>query len=161
MGKDAQRFAAHATTDADWNTLIEDMKKFGTRFSYHMSPAPNTSTASVVGTTAGLLPIYKKYFVYTDAVAPSVNVAPKLSPENTRFYKEYVYMKMPAVIDMIATIQQRIDQAISFERIINPADTSPKDLYEYYMQAREAGIKTVYYVRSMSLDVKECTSCSG
>ena len=78
-----------------------------------------------------------------------------------RFYKEYVNMKMPEVIDMIATVQKWIDQAISFEWIINPAETSPADLYAYYIKSRQQGIKTIYYVRSMSLDVKECSSCSG
>ena len=114
-----------------------------------------------MGTTAGLLPIYKKYFVETNGVAPSVNVAPNLTPENTRFYKEYVHMKMTEVIDMIATIQKWIDQAISFERIIDPAQTTPADLFAYYIKAWQQGIKTIYYVRSMSLDVKECSSCSG
>jgi hypothetical protein len=29
------------------------------------------------------------------------------------------------------------------------------------MQAWKSWIKTVYYVRSMTLDIKECASCSG
>lgn len=161
LGKDVKWFKENSKMADKREELIWNIKKNGLRFSYHMSPAPNTSTANVVWTTAGLLPIYKKYFVYTDNVAPSVNVAPKLSLENTWFYKEYVNMKMPEVIEMIATIQKWIDQAISFEWIINPADTSPKDLYNYYMQAWKSGLKTVYYVRSMTLDVKECASCSG
>jgi len=161
MWKDADWFKENSNQSQKWQTLINNIQKDWLRFSYHMSPAPNTSTANVVGTTAWLLPIYKKYFVYTDNVAPSVNVAPKLSLNNTWFYKEYVNMKMPEVISMIATIQKWIDQSISFEWIINPADTSPKDLYEYYMQAWKSGLKTVYYVRSMTLDVKECASCSG
>jgi len=160
MWKDKRRFEQNSKYSNERSQLIDDIKAYGLRFSYHMSPAPNTSTANVVWTTAGLLPIYKKYFVYNDAVAPSVNVAPKLSQENMRFYKEYVNMKMPEVINMISTIQKRIDQAISFERIINPAEISPKDLYDYYFQGREQGLKTVYYVRSMSLEVKECVSCS-
>jgi ribonucleoside-diphosphate reductase alpha chain len=115
----------------------------------------------VVGTTAGLLPIYKKYFVETNNIAPSVNVAPKLNAQNMRYYKEYIHMKMTEVISMITTIQKWIDQSISFERMFNPAETSPVELYNYYIQARQQGIKTIYYVRSMSLDVKECVSCSG
>jgi len=107
------------------------------------------------------LPIYKKYFVETNNITPSVNVAPKLSPQNTRFYKEYVHMDMNNVIDMIAVIQKWIDQSISFEWMINPANVSPAELYSYYIKARQQGIKTIYYVRSMSLDVKECSSCSG
>ena len=161
MWKDKKRFEQHAKTKNNWSDLIGDMKTHWVRFSYHTAPAPNTSTASVVWTTAWVLPIYKKYFVYTDAVAPSVTVAPRLTPENQRYYKEYIHMKMPAVIEMVSTIQKRIDQAISFEWIFNPADTSPKDLYDYYMQWRKSWLKTVYYVRSMSLEVKECVSCSG
>jgi ribonucleoside-diphosphate reductase alpha chain len=81
------------------------------------------------------LPIYKKYFVETNSIAPSVNVAPNLNKENMRYYKEYTNMKMPDVIDMIAVIQKWIDQSISFEWMINPADTSPSDLYGYYLKA--------------------------
>lgn len=68
---------------------------------------------------------------------------------------------MNNVIDMIAVIQKWIDQSISFEWMINPANVSPAELYSYYIKARQQGIKTIYYVRSMSLDVKECSSCSG
>ena len=161
MWKDLDWFKNNSKYTDKWSELISSIKNSWLRFSYHMSPAPNTSTANVVWTTAWLLPIYKKYYVYTDAVAPSVNVAPKLSLANTWFYKEYVHMKMPEVIDMISIIQKWIDQSISFERIIDPATTSPKDIYNYYMQAWKSWIKTVYYVRSMTLDIKECASCSG
>lgn len=160
LWKDLNWFKNNSNNIDRWENLIWNIKRDWVRFSYHMSPAPNTSTANVVWTTAWLLPIYKKYFVYNDNVAPSVNVAPKLSMDNTWFYKEYVNMKMPEVIEMISTIQKWIDQSISFEWIINPADTSPKDLYNYYMQAWKSWLKTVYYVRSMTLDVKECVSCS-
>jgi len=129
FGKDESRFLNHTHLKEQWSTLINNIKNHGVRFSYHLSPAPNTSTSLVVGTTAGLLPIYKKYFVETNSIAPSVNVAPNLTPENTRFYKEYVHMNMPDVIDMIAIIQKRIDQAISFEWMINPAIITPADLY--------------------------------
>jgi len=70
-------------------------------------------------------------------------------------------MDMNNVIDMISVIQKWIDQSISFEWMINPANITPADLYSYYIKARQQGIKTIYYVRSMSLDVKECSSCSG
>jgi len=160
MWKDKTRFKQHTKTKLNREQLLSELQTHGTRFAYHMSPAPNASTANVIWTTAWILPIYKKYYVYTDAIAPIINVAPKLSKENMRLYKEYVNMKMTEVIDMVATIQKRIDQSISFEWIINPANTSPKDLYDYYFRARKSRIKTIYYVRSMSLEVKECISCS-
>ena len=159
--RNEERYAKHSYLKDQRAPLISDIKSKGLRFAYHLSPAPNTSTSLVVGTTAGLLPIYKKYFVETNNITPSVNVAPKLSTQNTRFYKEYVHMDMNNVIDMIAVIQKWIDQSISFEWMINPANVSPAELYSYYIKARQQGIKTIYYVRSMSLDVKECSSCSG
>jgi len=159
--RDEQRYQKHSTLKDERKKLIQEIQTYGLRFSYHLSPAPNTGTSLVVGTTAGLLPIYKKYFVETNSIAPSVNVAPNLNMENTRYYKEYIHMKMTEVINMITVIQKWIDQSISFEWLFNPAETSPVELYNYYIQARQQGVKTIYYVRSMSLEAKECASCSG
>ena len=161
FGKDESWFEKNSEYAQDWKLLIEDVKKHGTRFGYHQAPAPNTSTALVVGTTAWLLPVYKKYFVETNSAAPTVNVAPNLSQENFWYYKEYVHMNMSDVINIISTIQKWIDQSISFEWIINPMEVSPLDLFNYYFQAWEQDIKTVYYVRSMSLEVEKCESCAG
>ena len=160
LWKDADWFKKNSEMSDKWLKLIENIKKDGMRFAYHLAPAPNTSTALVVGTTASILPIYKKYFVETNAIAPSVNVAPNLCEDNFWYYKEYVNMDMKDVIDMVWVVYKWIDQSISFEWMINPATTSPRDLYEYYMKAHKDGIKTVYYVRSMSLEVKSCDSCS-
>jgi ribonucleoside-diphosphate reductase alpha chain len=68
---------------------------------------------------------------------------------------------MNDVIDMVSVIYKWIDQSISFEWMINPEKVSPVELYSYYIRTWEADIKTIYYVRSMSLEVKECVSCSG
>lgn len=161
FGKDEAWFKANSTMSAEWSELIKNVKKDWMRFAYHLAPAPNTSTAMVVGTTASILPIYKKYFVETNKFASSVNVAPNLNAENFWFYKEYVNMNMNDVIDMVSTIYKWIDQSISFEWIINPERVSPAELYSYYVKSWEQWVKTVYYVRSMSLEVKECVSCSG
>lgn len=162
LGQKSPWYEKNTSYGRDWKVLFEDMKKYGVRFGYHTAPAPNTSTAGVVGTTAALLPIYKKYFVETNVSAPTIRVAPKLDKENFWYYKEYVSMDMNDVIDMIATIYKWIDQSISFEWMIDPERTSPAQLYGYYMKSWEDGIKTVYYVRSLSGEVKDdCVSCSG
>jgi ribonucleoside-diphosphate reductase alpha chain len=140
---------------------MKKVKQDGLRFAYHIAPAPNTSTALVVGTTASILPIYKKYFIETNSVAPSVNVAPNLSQDNFWYYKEYVNLNMVDVIDMVSVIYKWVDQSISFEWIVNPQRVSPQELYNYYVKSWKQGIKTVYYVRSMSLEVESCESCSG
>ncbi len=162
FGRDSAWYTDNSTMAGAWLELITKIKKYGVRFAYHIAPAPNTSTSVIVGTTAGLLPIYKKFFVETNALAPIVTVAPNLAQKNFWHYKEYVHMDMNDVIDMISTIYKWVDQSISFEWLINPAKTSPAELYGYYMKAWKSGIKTVYYLRSMSGEVKEtCASCSG
>ncbi len=164
LGKDATLLTKETmNAHLDWKALLDEMKKVGTRFGYHSAPAPNTSTAGIVGTTAALLPIYKKYFVETNLASPTIRIAPKLNAENFWYYKEYVTMDMNDVIDMISVIYKWIDQSISFEWMIDPAKVSPKELYGYYLKSWRQGIKTVYYVRSLSSEVSKenCVSCSG
>ena len=162
LGKTEDWFIENTKDGKDWKKLFADMKISGVRFAYNTAPAPNTSTAGVVGTTAALLPIYKKFFVETNLSAPTVRVAPKLSKENFWYYKEYINMDMNEVIDMMAVLYKWIDQSISFEWMIDPSKVSPAQLYEYYIKSWKGGIKTVYYVRSLSGEVKDnCVSCSG
>ncbi|MCF7831170.1 ribonucleoside-diphosphate reductase subunit alpha [Candidatus Gracilibacteria bacterium] len=162
FGRKEDWYQKNSKMPEKWSKLIKDIKKDGLRFSYHLAPAPNTSTAGVVGTTAGLLPVYKKFFVETNVIAPTVTVAPNLSKENFWYYQEYPNINMNDVIEMIGRIYKWVDQSISFEWLINPAKVSPADLYSYYFKAWKNKIKTVYYLRSMSADVKEvCASCSG
>lgn len=162
LGRTLAWYEKNTPFASDWRTLFTDMKTHGVRFAYHTAPAPNTSTAGVVGTTAALLPIYKRYFVETNLSAPTIRVAPKLSKDNFWFYKEYTHMDMADVISLIAVVYKWVDQSISFEWMIDPAKVSPAQLYGYYIQAWEKEIKTVYYVRSLSGEVKDgCVSCSG
>jgi ribonucleoside-diphosphate reductase alpha chain len=162
LGKTADWFEKNTADGELWKKLFADMKISGVRFAYTTAPAPNTSTAGVVGTTAALLPIYKKFFVETNLSAPTVRVAPKLNKENFWYYKEYINMDMNEVIDMMAVLYKWIDQSISFEWMIDPARVSPAQLYAYYLKTWSQGIKTVYYVRSLSGEVKDdCVSCSG
>ncbi len=164
LGRDATALIADTKNPhLDWKSLLDEMKTVGCRFGYHSAPAPNTSTAGIVGTTAALLPIYKKYFVETNLSSPTIRIAPKLNAENFWFYKEYVNMDMNDVIDMISVVYKWIDQSISFEWMVDPSKVSPAQLYGYYMKSWKQGIKTVYYVRSLSSEVSKenCVSCSG
>ncbi len=162
LGRNLEWYEKNTPFADEWRTLFKDMAEHGVRFAYHTAPAPNTSTAGVVGTTAALLPIYKRYFVETNLSAPTIRVAPKLSKDNFWFYKEYIHMDMADVINLIAVVYKWVDQSISFEWMIDPSKVSPAQLYGYYQQAWEKEIKTVYYVRSLSGEAKDdCVSCSG
>lgn len=160
--KDEEWFKSNSQMSEKWIELIWNIKKDWLRFAYHIAPAPNTSTALVTGTTAALLPIYKKYFIENNMLAPSVMVAPNLNPSNFWYYKEYVHMDMSNVIELISRVYKWVDQSISFEWMIDPSRVSPQDFYNYYFEAWKKWIKTVYYVRSLSSEIKDnCVSCSG
>ena len=36
-----------------------------------------------------------------------------------------------------------------------------RQLFDLYLSAWELGVKTIYYVRSKSLEVEECESCAS
>ncbi len=155
LGRTREWYENNTGRTKDWGTLFDDMATYGVRFGYHTAPAPNSSTAGLVGTTAALLPIYKRFFVENNASSQTIRVAPNLTQENYPYYQEYIALEMSDVIDLIAEVYEWVDQSISFEWMIDPARTTPKDLYGYYFRAWEKGIKTVYYVRSLSLQVDE------
>lgn len=158
LWKDKKWFSENSTLD--WGSLLDEIKITWLRFWYNIAPAPNTSTASVVWTTPWLVPVYKKAYTESNSLVNSIRIAPWLNKENFWYYKEYTNIDLNKVIDMIATTQKWVDQSISFEWMINPEETSPKDLYDYYIRAWEKWLKTIYYVRSMSWDADKCISCS-
>ena len=55
--------------------------------------------------------------------------------------------------------QRHIDQAQSMNLYITN-DYTLRKVLNLYVQAWENGVKTIYYVRSKSLEVEECESCS-
>ena len=56
--------------------------------------------------------------------------------------------------------QRHIDQAQSVNLYITNEYTM-RQLLNLYILAWEQGVKTIYYVRSQSLEVEECESCSS
>ena len=56
--------------------------------------------------------------------------------------------------------QRHIDQAQSMNIYITN-DFTMRQIFNLYLKAWEEGVKTIYYVRSKSLEVEECESCSS
>ena len=56
--------------------------------------------------------------------------------------------------------QRHIDQAQSMNLYITN-DFTMRQVLELYLLAWRSGVKTIYYVRSKSLEVEECESCSS
>ena len=143
-----------------WQELKKDVMKYGLRNGYLMAVAPTGSTSNIVGTTAGIDPIFKKFFVEEKKGSFTPKTAPELNDETFWYYKEAHYINQLWSIRACAARQRHIDQAQSFNLYITP-DVKAKDILDLYVEAYKSGIKTIYYVRNRSLEMDECTSCSS
>ena len=56
--------------------------------------------------------------------------------------------------------QRHIDQAQSMNLYITQ-DYTLRQILNLYILAWESGVKTIYYIRSQSLETEECESCSS
>ena len=143
-----------------WQELKKDVMKYGLRNGYLMAVAPTGSTSNIAGTTAGIDPIFKKFFVEEKKGSFTPKTAPELNDETFWYYKEAHYINQLWSIRACAARQRHIDQAQSFNLYITP-EVKAKDILDMYLEAYKAGIKTIYYVRNRSLEMDECTSCSS
>jgi ribonucleoside-diphosphate reductase alpha chain len=145
-----------------WKDLAEDCRKHGMRNAYLMAIAPNGSSSLYGGSTQSIDPIYQVlyYDEKKNQVVPIV--APYLSPQTMFYYKPAHAINQSWSIKANAVRQRHIDQSQSFNIYIRPEeDNLGMKILKMYFQAWSSGCKTIYYTRSMSLDVEDCVSCSG
>lgn len=143
-----------------WLTLKEKVARQGMRNAYLLAVAPTSSTSIISGTTAGLDPILKRYFLEEKKGSMLPRVAPELSPSTYWYYKNAHLIDQNFSIRACGVRQRHIDQAQSMNIYITN-DFTMRQIFNLYLKAWEEGVKTIYYVRSKSLEVEECESCSS
>ncbi len=153
-------FDEHGYTNPKWQELKRDVMKYGIRNGYLMAVAPTGSTSNIANTTAGIDPIFKKFFVEEKKGSFTPKTAPDLNNETFWYYKEAHTIDQLWSIKACAVRQRHIDQAQSFNLYITP-QMRAVDILNLYIEAYKQGIKTIYYIRNMSLEMDECTSCSS
>ena len=162
FGKDASELQRRSQTDLDWKLLANIVQKQGMRNGGLFAIAPNTSTSLLIGCSASILPIFGKFYTETNGVLSTTFVAQFLSDETFWVYRENKNINQLDVISVVAEIQQWTDQGISFEPLLNlNTVTRATQIAEIYEDSMDAGLKTVYYLRSKVKNDKECTSCAN
>jgi len=166
FGKNKEWFKKNSDISEMWLSLLEKIKEHGMRNGGLFAIAPNTSTSMLCGVTASVLPIYKKFYVDKAAQGAVPICPPFLSQETLWHYTENQNIDQKIIIDTISNIQQWIDQGISMELILNlQKGINARDIYDYYMLAWKKKCKTVYYVRSITLNNErekdDCISCTN
>ena len=163
----------------DWTPVRKHVKEFGMRNSNTMAIAPTASTANLVGCIPTVEPIYKNIYVksnkegefivvnkYLVEDLKKINLWNRDMVNKIKFYDgsvqeiheipQEIKNKHKEVFDidqkwLILAAARRgkwIDQAQSINVFFK--GTSGKDLSEIYMLAYDLGLKTTYYLRTLS-----------
>ncbi|MEY8354782.1 ribonucleoside-diphosphate reductase subunit alpha [Lachnospiraceae bacterium 54-53] len=153
-------FKKRGYTSPEWKRLREKVASFGLRNGWLLAVAPTSSTSMIAGTTAGLDPILDRYYLEEKKNGLVPRVAPGLSPETFWKYKNAHYIDQKWSVRAAGVRQRHVDQAQSMNLYITNNYTL-RQVLELYLLAWEWGVKTIYYVRSKSLEVDECEACSS
>lgn len=144
----------------EWKELEYKVSNTGMRNGYLLAAAPTSSTSILAGTTAGLDPVMKKFFMEEKKGSMLPRVAPDLSLDTYYYYRNAHNIDQSFSVKACGVRQRHIDQAQSLNLYITNNYTL-RQLFHLYVEAWEAGVKTIYYVRSKSLEVEECESCAS
>ena len=144
----------------EWKEVRKTVALQGMRNAYLLAVAPTSSTSIIAGTTAGLDPIMKRFFLEEKKGSMLPRVAPELSDETYWMYKSAYLINQKWSIKASGIRQRHIDQAQSMNLYITN-DFTMRQVLDLYLLAWKSGVKTIYYVRSKSLEVEECESCSS
>ena len=146
--------------DDKWNKLREDVKNNGLRNGYIMAIAPTGSTSIISATSAGVDPVMNRYFLEEKKGSILPRVAPDLTPQTFWLYENAHELDQNFVIEAAAIRQRHIDQAQSINFYIT-TDFTMRKILNLYIKAAKKKIKSVYYVRSKSLEVEDCDYCAS
>lgn len=144
----------------EWKDVRKTVALQGMRNAYLLAVAPTSSTSIIAGTTAGLDPIMKRFFLEEKKGSMLPRVAPELSDETYWMYKSAYLINQKWSIKASGVRQRHIDQAQSMNLYITN-DFTMRQVLDLYLLAWKNGVKTIYYVRSKSLEVEECESCAS
>ena len=153
-------FIKRGYTSPEWNALAAKVKEQGMRNAYLLAIAPTSSTSIIAGTTAGTDPVMQRFFLEEKKGAMLPRVAPELSDRTFWVYKSAYNIDQQWTVSAAGVRQRHIDQAQS-QNLYITNDFSMRQLLELYLLAWRSGVKTIYYVRSKSLEVEECESCAS
>ena len=153
-------FDQRGYTSDRWQALRDRVATDGLRNAYLMAVAPTSSTSILSGTTAGLDPVMNRYFLEEKKGVILPRVAPELSMETYWYYKAAHVIDQTYSVRAAGVRQRHIDQAQSMNLYIT-TDFTMRKVLDLYLLAWQENVKTIYYIRSKSLEVEECDSCTA
>jgi ribonucleoside-diphosphate reductase alpha chain len=144
---------------SDWSRLKEQVSRYGLYHAYRLAIAPTQSISYIQNATPSVMPVVDLIETRTYANSTTYYPMPYLSRDNMFYYKSAYHMDQFKVLDLIAEIQEHVDQGISTVLHVT-SDISTRELARYYIYAAKKGLKSLYYTRTRLLNVEECVSCA-
>ena len=152
-------FEKRGYTGPAWRELRRRVAEQGMRNGWLLAVAPTSSTSIIAGTTAGLDPVMDRFFLEEKKSGLMPRVAPDLDASTYWYYKNAHHIDQTWSVRAAGVRQRHIDQAQSVNLYITSEYTFRRVL-NLYLLAFEQGVKTIYYIRSRSLEVEDCEACS-
>ena len=153
-------FERRGYTSDEWKSLSEEVKKYGMRNGYLMAIAPNGSTATIAGTSEGVDPVMSRFYLEEKKGSIIPKTAPGLCDDNYWYYNSAYNISQDWCVKINGIRQRHIDQGQSFNLYITTNYTM-RQIMNLYIEACKCKVKSIYYVRSKSLTVGDCESCSA
>ncbi|MEG1287207.1 MAG: ribonucleoside-diphosphate reductase subunit alpha [Clostridium sp.] len=153
-------FTLRGYESEEWNELREQINLYGMRNGYLMAVAPNGSTATIAGTSEGIDPVMARFWLEEKKGSIIPKTAPNLNEDNYWYYNSAYNIDQSLCVKINGVRQRHIDQGQSFNLYIT-TDYTMRQIMNLYIDAYKCGVKSIYYVRSKSLEVSECESCSA
>lgn len=153
-------FEIRGYVDEKWCELRDEIKKNGMRNGYLLAIAPNGSTATIAGTSEGIDPVMARFYLEEKKGSIIPKTAPDLNDGNYWYYNPAYNIDQLWSVQVNGIRQRHIDQGQSFNLYITNNYTM-RQIMNLYIEACKCGVKSIYYVRSKSLEVTECESCSA
>ncbi|APF23942.1 ribonucleoside-diphosphate reductase subunit alpha [Clostridium butyricum] len=153
-------FELRGYKDEKWCALRKEIKENGMRNGYLLAVAPNGSTATIAATSEGIDPVMARFYLEEKKGSIIPKTAPDLNDDNYWYYNPAYNIDQAWSVQMNGIRQRHIDQGQSFNLYITNNYTM-RQIMNLYIEACKCGVKSIYYVRSKSLEVTECESCSA
>ena len=153
-------FDRRGYTAPHWQELRQRVATHGLRNAWLLAIAPTSSTSIIAGTTAGTDPVMKLFFLEEKKSGLMPRVAPELTLQTLWLYKNAHHIDQTWSVRAAGVRQRHIDQAQSMNLYITHEYTL-RQILQLYILAWECGVKTIYYIRSKSLEVEECELCAS
>lgn len=190
LGKERGRvIPVDSTERLPWKTVRDHVAQFGMRNSNCLAVAPTATTANIVGCVPTIEPIYKNLYVKSNQAGDfivindylvtdlkmhglwdsemlnkikfydgSIQAIPEIPQALREKYKEVFEIDFKWLVQSAAHRGKWIDQSQSLNMYFR--GSSGKELSDIYFMAWEMGLKTTYYLRTLSASQVEKSTVS-